>query len=68
MGKKLPAAVSKLLSVRNGLVAFSYSIGADGFTIGLNFSDRPPTLPELGVAMRDMGPAFSNPTSTQSLK
>lgn len=67
MGKKLPAAVSNLLTVRNGLGSFSYSIGANGFTIGLNFNDRPPTLPELEVTMRDLGPAFSNPTSTQSL-
>jgi len=67
MGKNLPPAVSKLLTVRNGLSSFSYSIGSGGFTIGLNFSDRPPTLPELGVSMKDMGPAFSNPSSTQSL-
>ena len=67
MGKNLPPAVSKLLTVRNGLSSFSYSIGSGGFTIGLNFSDRPPTLPELGVSMKDMGPAFSNPNSTQSL-
>jgi hypothetical protein len=67
MGKNLPAAVSKLLTVRNGLSSFSYSIGADGFAIGLNFSDRPPTLPELETTMRDMGPAFSNPNSIQSL-
>ena len=59
MGKSLPTEVSDLLNVRNGLDSLSYSLGADGFSLDLNFNNKPPTLKNLEVAMRDMGPTAS---------
>jgi hypothetical protein len=59
MGKSLPTEVSNLLNVRNGLDSLSYSLGADGFSLDLNFNNKPPALKDLGVAMRDMGPTVS---------
>jgi hypothetical protein len=59
MGKSLPTEVSDLLNVRNGLDSLSYSLGADGFSLDLNFNNKPPALKDLGVAMRDMGPTVS---------
>ena len=60
MGKNLPSEVSDLLNVRNGLDSLSYSLGADGFSLDLNFNNKPPALIELGVGMRDIGPSLSS--------
>jgi hypothetical protein len=58
-GKSLPSAVSSLLNIRNGLDSLSYSLGADGFSLDLNFNNKPPALKDLEVGMRDIGPMVS---------
>jgi hypothetical protein len=68
MGKDLPSEVSSLLNVRNGLNSLSYSLGADGFSLDLNFTNKPPALQELGVGMRDMGPMFGSGNSIASMR
>ena len=60
MGKSLPSEVADLLNVRSGLDSLSYSLGADGFSLDLNFNNKPPALMELGVGMRDMGPSLNS--------
>ena len=68
MGKKLPEKLTRLLNVRNGLNSLSYSLDANGFSMDINFSNKPPVLPELAVTMRNLGPAMTNNNSIQSLK
>jgi hypothetical protein len=66
MGKSLPESVTKILNVRNGLNSLSYSLDANGFSMDINFSNKPPVLPELAVTMRNLGPAMTNNNSLQS--
>jgi hypothetical protein len=68
MGKSLPSEVSSLLNVRNGLDSLSYSLGADGFSLDLNFTNKPPVLMELGIGMGDMGPMFGSGSSIASMR
>jgi len=68
MGKILPSEVSDLLTVRNGLNSLSYSLGADGFSLGLDFNNKPPALMELGVGMRNMGAMLGSGSSIASMR
>ena len=68
MGKSLPSEVSSLLNVRNGLDSLSYSLGADGFSLDLNFTNKPPVLMELEIGMGDMGPMFGSGSSVASMR
>ena len=68
MGQTLPSSVAGTLNVKNGLNSLSYSLDTNGFSMDVNFSSKPPVLPELAVMMRDLGPAMTNNNSIQSLK